>query len=92
MADAGSPGEFTQRKLKALRFAQDFKRGSDDGAAQIAVVVWTFLDIDGSRVSCLGRSEEWFHDWVHRFPCEGLQFNLDAFVEPNAILQLQPSS
>ena len=36
MTDAGPPGEFTQRKLEALRFAQDFKRGFDDSAGGLA--------------------------------------------------------
>ena len=41
VTDAGAPGEFAQRKLKALRLAQDFERGLDDRAAQVAVVVGT---------------------------------------------------
>jgi hypothetical protein len=47
VTNSRAPGELTQRKFDALRFAQDFQRGSDDSPAQVAVVVWTFLDIGG---------------------------------------------
>jgi hypothetical protein len=39
VADAGAAGEFAQRKLKALSLTQDFQRGVDDRAAQVAVVL-----------------------------------------------------
>jgi hypothetical protein len=41
VTDAGTPRELAQRKLVALRFAQDLKRGCDDGAAQVAMVIRT---------------------------------------------------
>ena len=47
VTDAGAPREFTQRKLDALRFPENFERGPDDSAAQIAVVVRTVLNFDG---------------------------------------------
>src|ERR1700750_316285 len=49
VTNASTPGELTQRKLETLRFAQNFKRGHDNGAAQIAVVVWTLGDMVGRR-------------------------------------------
>ena len=45
MADARSPGEFAQRKLKALGFTQDFQSGLDDRTAQIAVVVGALVGL-----------------------------------------------
>jgi hypothetical protein len=49
VTNASTPGELTQRKLETLRFAQNFKRGHDNGAPQIAVMVWTLLDMVGLR-------------------------------------------
>ena len=43
MTDAGAPGEFAQRKVEALRLAQDFQCRLDDRTAQVAVVVGTFV-------------------------------------------------
>ena len=36
MGDAGAACEFTQRKIKALRFTQDFQRRVNDRASQLA--------------------------------------------------------
>jgi hypothetical protein len=33
VADTGASSEFAKRKLKVLRFTQDFQRGLDDYAA-----------------------------------------------------------
>jgi len=49
VADAGAPGEVTQGKLKALGFTQDFQRGLDDCAPQIAVVVGTLVGLSFSH-------------------------------------------
>jgi Short repeat of unknown function (DUF308) len=43
VADAGAPGEFTQRKLKTLSFTLDFQRRLDDRSAQIAPMKPTLL-------------------------------------------------
>ena len=45
MTDAGATGEFTKRKLKTLGFTQDFQRGLDDYAAQVAVVVGALVGL-----------------------------------------------
>jgi hypothetical protein len=45
VTDAGAAGELTQRKLKTLGFTQDFQRGLDDYAAQVAVVVGALLGL-----------------------------------------------
>jgi hypothetical protein len=49
VTNASTPGELAQRKLETLRFAQNFKRGNDDGTVQIAVMVWTLGDMVGRR-------------------------------------------
>jgi hypothetical protein len=45
VTDASAAGELTQRKLKALGFTQDFQRGLDDYAAQVAVVVGALVGL-----------------------------------------------
>jgi hypothetical protein len=45
VTDAGAAGEFTQRKLKTPGFKQDFQRGLDDYAAQVAVVVGALMGL-----------------------------------------------
>jgi hypothetical protein len=43
VADAGTAGEFTQRKLKAPGLTQDFQRSPDDGNFVAAQVVNVYI-------------------------------------------------
>jgi len=51
VADAGTPGEFAQRKLNALGLIQDFQCGLDDRTAQVAVVIGTLVGLRLGHVS-----------------------------------------
>src|ERR1700745_1951962 len=60
VANAGTPGQLAQRKLQALRFAQDVECGRDDGPAKVAVMVRAFGELrmghgHGGKISFFGR-------------------------------------